>query len=61
MVFVNTTQLGKELDRDASVLVFDKPLDNSKQFTLGYGYWQHTLWCIQGIEESLKTLALYVR
>jgi hypothetical protein len=35
MLLVDATQLGKELDRDASVFVFDKAFDDSKEFTLG--------------------------
>jgi hypothetical protein len=35
MLFVYSTQLGKELDRYASVLVFDKAFDDSEEFTLG--------------------------
>jgi hypothetical protein len=35
MFLVNPTQLGKELDRYTSVLVFDKAFDDSEEFTLG--------------------------
>ena len=58
MVFVDPTNLGKQFDRDASVLVFDKPFDDAKQFTLGGYGWQHIQWCIQGIESKTLHLAL---
>jgi hypothetical protein len=35
MVFVNPTKFGKEPDRYASVLVFDKAFYDSEEFTLG--------------------------
>ena len=58
MFLVDPAEFSKELDRDASVLVFDKPLDDAEQFTLGYGYWQHTRWCIQWIARSQETQQL---
>jgi hypothetical protein len=35
MLLTDPTQLGKELDRYASVLVFNKAFNHSEEFTLG--------------------------